>query len=319
MTGGRSAPGGPAGRPTARRGGAGMTEDTGRGGPDPDGPTAALEEQLRRLTASQRRQRRLLEAVVAISADMDTHTMLQHIVTVGTELFDARSGALGVLGDDGTVADLITVGADERQGGAPPGHPADREVLGVPLTVRGTVYGNLCVVRQEGRHTLHGRRREAADRAGQRRERQHRERQALRAAQVHHRAVPAPHAARPARPRADRGTGALPAGLRAAQAAAADSVRRPGPARRVHVHHRGRRDRARPRGRAGHGAVPQHASRPGTRPGRSARGDRLRAGRGRRRPSTTRRPPPWCWAASKSAVRGSTPSTGPTPGTRRRC
>jgi serine phosphatase RsbU (regulator of sigma subunit) len=50
-----------------------------------------------------------------------------------------------VLGDDGTVADLITVGADERQGGAPPGHPADREVLGVPLTVRGTVYGNLCV------------------------------------------------------------------------------------------------------------------------------------------------------------------------------
>lgn len=122
-----------------------MTEDTGHAGPRQDAPTAALEEQLRRLTAGQRRQRRLLEAVVAISADMDMRSVLHHIVRASTELIDARSGALGVLGEDGAVVDLISVGADERPSAAPPGHPADREVLGVPLTVRGTVYGNLCL------------------------------------------------------------------------------------------------------------------------------------------------------------------------------
>ncbi|UWE10841.1 PP2C family protein-serine/threonine phosphatase [Actinacidiphila bryophytorum] len=122
-----------------------MTDDTGHAGPRRDAPTADLEEQLRRLTAGQRRQRRLLEAVVAISADMDMRSVLHHIVRAGTELIDARSGALGVLGEDGAVVDLITVGAHEHPSDAPPGHPADREVLGVPLTVRGTVYGNLCL------------------------------------------------------------------------------------------------------------------------------------------------------------------------------
>lgn len=126
-----------------------MTEDTGHGSPLRDAATADLEERLRRATAGQGKQRRLLEAVVAITADMDVRSVLQHIVTAGTELIETRSGALGVLGEDGAVVDLITAGTGERSGAAPPGHPASREVLGVPLTVRGTVYGNLCLSGKE--------------------------------------------------------------------------------------------------------------------------------------------------------------------------
>lgn len=126
-----------------------MTEDTGHGSPLRDAATADLEERLRRATAGQGKQRRLLEAVVAITADMDVRSVLQHIVTAGTELIETRSGALGVLGEDGAVVDLITAGTGERSGTAPPGHPASREVLGVPLTVRGTVYGNLCLSGKE--------------------------------------------------------------------------------------------------------------------------------------------------------------------------
>ncbi|SHM10639.1 PP2C family protein-serine/threonine phosphatase [Actinacidiphila paucisporea] len=123
-----------------------MTEDTADGEPRRDRSVASLEERLRRLTDGQGRQRRLLDAVVAISADMDTRTVLRHIVTAGTHLIDARHGALGVLGEDGAVVDLITVGAPECDtSGAPAGHPSTRAVLGVPLTVRGTVYGNLCL------------------------------------------------------------------------------------------------------------------------------------------------------------------------------
>ncbi|WP_329172087.1 PP2C family protein-serine/threonine phosphatase [Streptomyces sp. NBC_01477] len=123
-----------------------MTEHTGHGGPPRSGPAAlSLEEQLRRLTAGQRKQRRLLDAVVTISADMDSRAVLGHIVRAGTELIDTRYGALGVLGENGDVVDLISVGADEAPALCPPGHPAVRTVLGVPLTVRGTVYGNLCL------------------------------------------------------------------------------------------------------------------------------------------------------------------------------
>ncbi|WUH89213.1 SpoIIE family protein phosphatase [Streptomyces sp. NBC_00433] len=123
-----------------------MTEDTRKADPRLDGSAASLEEQLRRLTAGQSRQRRLLDAVVAISSDIDMHSVLRHIVTAGTHLIDARHGALGVLGEDGDVVDLITVGAPECDTAlAPPGRPSTRTVLGVPLTVRGTVYGNLCL------------------------------------------------------------------------------------------------------------------------------------------------------------------------------
>ncbi|MER6984240.1 GAF domain-containing protein, partial [Streptomyces carpinensis] len=137
-----------------------------------------LNAQVRQLTLGQRRLRRLLDAVAAISADMDMRAVLQHIVDTGVDLVAARYGALGVLGEDGEFVDLITVGvdaerllaesglpqrhgllgslitdrrplrvddvaADPRSVGFPAGHPPMTTLVGVPLTVRGTVYGNL--------------------------------------------------------------------------------------------------------------------------------------------------------------------------------
>ncbi|MEQ4724135.1 GAF domain-containing SpoIIE family protein phosphatase [Nonomuraea sp. B19D2] len=121
---------------------------------------------------------RLLDAVVSVSADMDTRTVLHRIVEAAADLVGARYGALGVLGQSGEFTDLITVGVDHqrlmtvaglpqghgllhtlvadqqalrvpdvavdpRSVGFPPGHPVMHTLLGVPLMVRGTVYGNL--------------------------------------------------------------------------------------------------------------------------------------------------------------------------------
>ncbi|MER6984637.1 GAF domain-containing SpoIIE family protein phosphatase, partial [Streptomyces carpinensis] len=121
---------------------------------------------------------RLLGAVVAISADRDPRTVLHRIVEAATHLVGARYGALGVLGEGGAFVDLITMGIDDpqlcadmglpqghgvlhtlvadrrtlrvsdvaahpRAAGFPPGHPVMRTLLGVPLVVRDTVYGDL--------------------------------------------------------------------------------------------------------------------------------------------------------------------------------
>ncbi|MFD1663088.1 PP2C family protein-serine/threonine phosphatase [Streptomyces caeni] len=138
-----------------------------------------LSAQISQLALGQHRMRRLLDAVVAISADMDSRAVLERIVDAATDLVAARYGALGVLGESGVFVDLLTVGvddgerlkadlglpqshgllgsliarrkslrvdeitADPRSVGFPPGHPVMRTLLGVPLMVRGTVYGNL--------------------------------------------------------------------------------------------------------------------------------------------------------------------------------
>ncbi len=123
--------------------------------------------------------RQLLDAVITIGADLDLLTVLQHIVDAATSLADARYGALGVLDPTRTfLTDFLTVGLDEetRAGigelpkghgilglliadprplrlpdlrahpdsfGFPPGHPPMRSFLGVTVTVRGAVFGNL--------------------------------------------------------------------------------------------------------------------------------------------------------------------------------
>jgi serine phosphatase RsbU (regulator of sigma subunit) len=124
------------------------------------------------------RLQRLLDAVLAITADTDTRTVLHRIVEAAADLVGARYGALGVLDEGGDFVDLITVGIDDpqlcasmglpqghgllhslvhdmqslrvadvsahpRSFGYPPGHPFMRTLLGVPLMVRGTVYGDL--------------------------------------------------------------------------------------------------------------------------------------------------------------------------------
>jgi signal transduction histidine kinase len=123
--------------------------------------------------------RRLLDAVMTVGADLDLDVVLHRLVEVGVELVDARYGALGVLDATRTgLSSFISVGLsdDERASighvprghgilglliveprplrlpdlhqhpdsyGFPPNHPPMTSFLGVPIFVRGEVYGNL--------------------------------------------------------------------------------------------------------------------------------------------------------------------------------
>jgi two-component system, NarL family, sensor histidine kinase DevS len=129
--------------------------------------------------------RQLLDAVMAIASDLDLAATLHHIVETATALVDARYGALGVLNTDRTgLAEFITVGIDdathhaighlprghgilglliaephplrlpdlcEHPGryGFPPHHPPMQSFLGVPIVVRGEVFGNLYLTNKQ--------------------------------------------------------------------------------------------------------------------------------------------------------------------------
>ncbi|MFJ2164887.1 hypothetical protein [Streptomyces griseofuscus] len=121
---------------------------------------------VRQLARGQCRLRRLLDAVVAISADMEPRAVLEHIVAAAADLV----GALDGLGPEEDFVDLVTVGVDEERmlaaEGLPQGHGllirlttdrkplrvdgirADPRAVGFPpchprMTVRDTVYGNV--------------------------------------------------------------------------------------------------------------------------------------------------------------------------------
>ncbi|MFF0459731.1 PP2C family protein-serine/threonine phosphatase [Streptomyces mexicanus] len=154
------------------------------GGRGKDESVEQLNAQVRQLALGQDRLRRLLDAVVAITADMETSAVLQHIVAAASDLLAVRYGALAVLGEGGEFVDLFTVGvdaerlraesglpqrhgllgslltgrrplriddvlADPRSVGFPAGHPVMTTLLGAPLTVRDTVYGTLYVADKE--------------------------------------------------------------------------------------------------------------------------------------------------------------------------
>jgi GAF domain-containing protein len=127
----------------------------------------------------------LLEAVIAISSDLDLHSVLSRIIASATELTSASYGALGIIGDDGELADFITTGIDPhvreligelprgrgilrllidepeairlddlgahpKSFGFPPDHPTMVTFLGVPVRIRGTVFGNLYLTEKQG-------------------------------------------------------------------------------------------------------------------------------------------------------------------------
>jgi signal transduction histidine kinase len=129
--------------------------------------------------------RRLVEASVAVGSEASLDDVLQTTVEVAARLVVARYAALGVLDRTGSHLDrLITTGMDDstraRIGGLPsdhgvlrvllrearpvrvadvtkepqffgfpPGHPPMRSFLGVPIFVRGVVYGDLYLAEKE--------------------------------------------------------------------------------------------------------------------------------------------------------------------------
>jgi signal transduction histidine kinase len=121
----------------------------------------------------------LLDAVVAVSSDLDLPEVLHRIVVAACELVDARYGALGVLGPRGEeLVEFVTHGVTEEERAAigplprghgllglvirspraqrvariadhpqahgfPPGHPPMTSFLGTPVRIRDQVFGNL--------------------------------------------------------------------------------------------------------------------------------------------------------------------------------
>jgi signal transduction histidine kinase len=129
----------------------------------------------------------LLDAVMAISSDLDLRAVLARIVESSTELTGARYGALGVVGADGhSLVDFVTLGlepaaattlaeglangigllaatADQSEvlrlddlathpsfDGYPADMPEVRTFLGAPIRIRGTLFGTLYLADKAG-------------------------------------------------------------------------------------------------------------------------------------------------------------------------
>ncbi len=148
-----------------------------------------LDELRARASASRRaqdRMRELLDAVVAVSADLDLAEVLTRIVHSATSLVEARYGALGVLSASGEhLVEFITRGvSDEERAqigdppkghgllgllirephprrvrdisqhpdsfGFPANHPPMHSFLGAPVRIRNDVFGNLYMAEKQG-------------------------------------------------------------------------------------------------------------------------------------------------------------------------
>jgi signal transduction histidine kinase len=127
---------------------------------------------------------RLVEAGLILSSALSLPVILQRIVELAAEITGARYGALGVLGPDGTITEFVTtgvseaeraaighiplgrgilgvliadarplrlaeLGGDPRSVGFPPNHPPMHSFLGVPVTARGRVFGNLYLTQKQ--------------------------------------------------------------------------------------------------------------------------------------------------------------------------
>lgn len=125
-----------------------------------------------------RQDANLFNAIMSVVADLDLQTTLETIVTTAVNLVEAKYGALGVISAKGRLQDFFHVGMEENQVrmightpegrgvlgllvqypepirlsdlskhpasfGFPENHPPMKSFLGVPVRVRGEVFGNL--------------------------------------------------------------------------------------------------------------------------------------------------------------------------------
>ena len=138
------------------------------------------------MVETQDRLRALLDAGIALSAELSLDSLLQRLVETAAELTRARyaalgvidrsgralerfvthgvspetraaigelprgRGILGVLIRDATPLRLHDIADDSRSVGFPPGHPPMRTFLGVPVVLRGEAFGNLYLTEKEG-------------------------------------------------------------------------------------------------------------------------------------------------------------------------
>jgi signal transduction histidine kinase len=122
---------------------------------------------------------RVIEAVILLRADLELPVLLSHVIDEARSLTSARYGALGILNSERTaIAEFLTVGLTEdeearigsrptgkgvlglllsdpqpllladlgehpQSSGFPANHPPMGSFLGVPIEVRGEVYGSL--------------------------------------------------------------------------------------------------------------------------------------------------------------------------------
>jgi signal transduction histidine kinase len=144
-----------------------------------------LQARLQAVLDTRDRVDKLLDAVVAVGSELELESVLRRIVEAAVQLVDARYGALGVIGENGQLAEFIPVGMDEaqmalisqwpegrgllgelsrdprplrtpdiaghpRSSGFPPGHPPMRTFMGAPVQIRDAVYGNLYLTDKRG-------------------------------------------------------------------------------------------------------------------------------------------------------------------------
>lgn len=161
------------------------------GGPSPlpqlrfDELLDELQARIVAIRATRDRIHSLLEAVLAVGRGLDLEAALHRIVEAAATLVDAKYAAMGVIGEDGEIAQFLTVGVTEDEikqigpypkgrgilgelikhpqplrladisthpasFGFPPNHPPMKTFVGAPVRVRDEVFGNLYITEKRG-------------------------------------------------------------------------------------------------------------------------------------------------------------------------
>ncbi|GAA3601268.1 two-component system sensor histidine kinase [Kineosporia mesophila] len=137
-----------------------------------------LVDRANEVMGTQGRLRGLLRANQLIITELDLPSVLRHVTEAARDLIGARYAALGVIGDGDVLQEFVHVGMppeiipgighlpdgkgllgalienpepirlghiadDPRSSGFPDGHPPMHSFLGVPIEIRGEVFGNL--------------------------------------------------------------------------------------------------------------------------------------------------------------------------------
>jgi len=138
-----------------------------------------------RLSEEARRHEVLVEAGLALVSELSLPIVLQKIVDLACDVADAKYGAVGVIGASGRISEFITHGITQEErdrigplpeghgllgvliekatplrlrnirehmssSGFPPNHPPMTSFLGVPIAIRGRVFGNLYLTEKQG-------------------------------------------------------------------------------------------------------------------------------------------------------------------------